>query len=1178
MNIGSADFATDETLADYFEPIKADKQSELNETNPTLLKNHENEHNNDVSIIEYLSNDVSKSNSSVNQINDTMNISNINHDDIDDLDSIASTESDTYYEEKLTETHSLQHHQNHHHPHPHHHLDANSHSHSSFHLHSQYSHLLGSNNEESISVEDFFFNNPNKTTMPLSNTTSLDDVKSLSKSVQSLYQEKLEGKVTDHSPLNESFRSISSYSPVSLNSSTIVKPKSIIKTTESQQTLVTDIHKGETQPKLSSMRIRRSFNNPSSLRNLKTSSIITLDDKLNNLSNKNKNDNDEHDDNEHAVDDDTSDDIHVSNLREYQPDRISEDFTKLMNSEEGGFYGISSDCDKVVPFGGFSRPHKFSTDKNSLFRNAKWEVVDFKKGNMSLINSVQLAQKDGAEKFKWVGTTSVASDIIPNDIKENISNELKDNYDSEVVFLDDEIFQGHYQSFCKQILWPIFHYQIPDNPNSNAFENKSWKYYEMANQIFADKIAKDYKDGDTVWIHDYHLMLVPSMLRKLIPHVKIGFFLHISFPSSEVFRCLAQRKKILEGMLGADCITFQNEEYMAHFLQCSNRLLLADFNEYGVFYKDHLTVVSYNPIGLDFNELNNQLQSSVVANWKNLISKRWSNKKLIVSRDKIDKIRGLKEKLLAYERFLNDHPEYINDTILILICINGGTTDDEYKNEVLSIVERINSRTKNISTDQPIILLNRDIEFEQYIALLAKANLFIVSTLREGMNLTCHEFICATQKLHSPLILSEFVGSAFVLNNGPFISNPYNIKQVSQQIYDCLNMNESEKTERWSNTFQDVLKNDSKTWVKKCLEDINLAYENLNFAQTFTVLEPLTKEKYDNGFVNENEDGKKLYILNLDDITAKLEIHGQVINSLQQQLIDKTLYKLSSDPNNDVFIFSLFQRSELLRMYRRLPAVGLIAENGGLIKLPRSNKWFTVIEESEKEWIPSVVEILNSFCERLPGSYIEVEECTVIFHTDNSSNIDKDYRNGLIGDLITHINELFSKDYNIHASISKGLLVIKEMNLINKSLVCISQQTINNENITHLQLNESFSSTTPVFQTTMDRSNSSSHVSSPILTGIPMQIATSTSSLNLDSIMSSLSPLSEGYKPYKHFFIAGSNTRIDEELYTFFNTLVENNDSNDGNVISVCVGKSGKQRISAKYSLKGINNLMTLLD
>ena len=192
---------------------------------------------------------------------------------------------------------------------------------------------------------------------------------------------------------------------------------------------------------------------------------------------------------------------------------------------------------------------------------------------------------------------------------------------------------------------------------------------QKLNQQFADKIVSLYKEGDTIWIHDYHLLLVPAMVRKQLPRARIGFYLHVSFPSSEVFRVFAQREKILEGMLGASTVCFQTKEYVRHFLQTVTRLLMADVSTDSVGYNGQIIPVKNVPLGVDYFSLVDQLQSQGVSYWRSMIRQRWQGRKLIVCRDQYDKIRGLDRKMLGYERFL-ENPEYIDKIVLIQIC-NG---------------------------------------------------------------------------------------------------------------------------------------------------------------------------------------------------------------------------------------------------------------------------------------------------------------------------------------------------------------------------------------------------------------------------------------------------------------------------------------------------------------------------
>lgn len=931
---------------------------------------------------------------------------------------------------------------------------------------------------QSLSVQDFFFNNPYKNKYQHNNS-------------QNSLDEQQEQQQFNYNHNNHSLSSVNS-NVSSSNSSvapTVIKPKPMIRNQIPPSNLsgkkpISD------EPQLSSLRIRR----PS-----------------------------------HRMKDIQGHGLTLSKVNSNQYHHSDDDEINELDDRSSDFGDNNT---KVTPFGGFSRPQMELLENNNIFSNAPWFIVPFEKGNGSLIKAVESARDKNQfqDELKWVGTISTPSNVIPDKIKENISNELEEKFNSNVIFFDDEEFRGHYHSFCKEILWPIFHYKVPDDPKSNAFENNSWNDYEKVNKQFAERIAENLEDGDTVWVHDYHLMLLPQFLRELKPNAKIGFFLHISFPSSEVFRCLAQRRKILEGLLGADCISFQTEEYLGHFLQSCNRLLLADFDDKTVYYKGITTKVSFDPIGINFKNLDNIIKSKSVYDWRKLIRDRWKNKMLIVSRDKFEEIRGIKEKLLSYERFLNDHNEFINLTTMILIFLRNGESNEDYENEILSIIERINSRANEISNDQPVVILHQDIEFDQYLALLSEANIFIVSTLREGMNLTCHEFICSTHELKSPLILSEFVGSADVLTNGPIFINPYNIKEVSEAIFKSLTMSNEEKSQRWHDTFNTILKHDSQNWMFECLDKLDKSFL-IKRDQQASLLKPLTIEDFKSITKNVSSNSNKLFILNLDNLTSNLVIEGKVIHSVQQQLINTTLSNLTSNKRNSIYIMSCYQRADLIRRYKRVNDLGFISENGGFIKPPHRNQWFTIIDEFDCEWMEPIKGVLKAFCERIPGSYIEVDECSIKFHVKCAKDIDNDHKISLVGDLITHINELYTKDFNIHASLFNGIVITQEMNLISKAMKFIlgdgNEPEVNDEYLP-----------------------------------IPMSPA-----------LSSVSTFSEYENDAKFDFImsCGGSSQIDEEIYEICNEA-----SNNENGLTVRVGHN-ESGTRANVSLKGINELLLIL-
>lgn len=681
---------------------------------------------------------------------------------------------------------------------------------------------------------------------------------------------------------------------------------------------------------------------------------------------------------------------------------------KLSTEEEDSDSDLETDSAKkynVPRFGGYSSNAKAKAallrNSHELFRSLPWKIVPTDKGNGGLKNAVYTAvrEKTITDPVSWVGTVGIPTDEIPNDISEKITETLEKEFNSNAVITDDITFKSAYKNFCKQILWPTLHYQIPDNPNSKAFEDHSWNFYKNLNQQFADKIVEIYKVGDTIWIHDYHLMLVPAMVRQKLPHAKIGFFLHVSFPSSEVFRCFPQRENILEGILGANSVGFQTKEYARHFLQTSNRLLMADVQEGELKYKGNIISINCIPVGVDAFTLNNQLKSESVLQWRHLIKERWTGKKIIICRDQFDKTRGLNKKMLAYERFLKENPECIEKVVLIQICL-GKADDPELERQVMIIVDRINSLSSNISTSQPVVFLHQELDFPQYLALCCEADLFIVNSLREGMNLTSHEFVVCSEEKNAPLLLSEFTGSASVLKEGSILINPWDIKRMANMIKFGLLMSPEERRRNWKKLMKSVINHDSDNWIMTSLQTINNSWE---FNQERTTVFNLS---YDTLYGDYKSSKKHLFIFKISEPPTPRVL--SILNEISAK--------------NIVFVMNSFSKATLESLYTRVNNIGLIAENGAYIRL--NNSWYNIVEQVD--WKTEVVKILDDKVERLPGSYYKIADSMIRFHTENAE--DQERVAGVVGEAITHINTLFD-ERDIHAYVHKNIVFVQQTGL-----------------------------------------------------------------------------------------------------------------------------------------------------
>jgi trehalose 6-phosphate synthase complex regulatory subunit len=658
------------------------------------------------------------------------------------------------------------------------------------------------------------------------------------------------------------------------------------------------------------------------------------------------------------------------------------------------------------------------------FEGKPWTVESAVHGNGGLTNAVRAAVNAGDMDISWIGTVGFPTDSISDELKEDIGDKLVNEYNSETVFISDKDLDGHYTHYCKTILWPIFHYQVPDHPKSKAYADHSWEFYRNVNQAFADKVVSSYKRGDTIWIHDYHLLLVPGMLRKQLPDAKIGFFLHTAFPSSEVFRCLSTRKELLEGMLGANLVAFQTDEYANHFLQTCSRLLTVETLAEGVQLDDHFVNVASVPIGIDPPAIDESRTGPEVDQWIKVLEEKYKDKQIIVARDKLDNVRGVRQKLLAYELFLNKYPEWREKVVLIQVA-----TSTSEGSELLTTVSDICTRIDSVHSTlahQPLVFLKQDIGFPQYFALLSIADVLAITALRDGMNLTAHEYIhcqdgkaTGGRKKHGPLILSEFTGSAAVFGGAQLSINPWDYHQQADAFKIALEMKEAERTQRWQKLYDIVMTQTGVRWVSELNKTLDKVYaEHAERASTSIPRLSVTKvaEKYRTA-------EKRLFILDYEGTLAPHRTSTGIPLSSPQRVLD-AISDLMADSKNIVYVMSGRHPEELESTFRTLPSLGLIAENGCYLREygAETSEWQSFIQEEETaKWKAEVRSILKYYEERLEGSYLEERKASLLFRWDKVE--DQEAASRFAGEAVDQINSA-CKGMRIHAvPISKAVLI-----------------------------------------------------------------------------------------------------------------------------------------------------------
>jgi trehalose 6-phosphate synthase/phosphatase len=657
------------------------------------------------------------------------------------------------------------------------------------------------------------------------------------------------------------------------------------------------------------------------------------------------------------------------------------------------------------------------------YENKTWTVETALQGNGGLTNAMRSAAAASPEmEISWIGTLGFPTDALPSNLREHINDHMLNEYNSEVVYVHDKDLSGHYTHFCKTILWPIFHYQVPDHPKSKAYADHSWEFYRNVNEAFAKKVVASYRKGDKVWIHDYHLLLVPGMVREKLPDAQIGFFLHSAFPSSEVFRCLAKRKELLDGMLGANLIAFQAQEYAEHFLQTCSRLLTVETTAEGVQLDDHFVNVTNQPIGINPPAIQEARQAEEVQQWVHDIQKKYEGKILIVARDKLDNVHGVRQKLLAFELFLNKNPEWAKKVVLIQVA-----TSTAEHSELLTTVSDICNRIDKVHSSlvsQPLVFLKQDIDFSQYLALLTVADVHMISGLRDGMNLQAHEYILCqdgmgSSKKYGPLILSEFTGSAAVFN-GHISINPWDYQGQANAIKQALEMSDGEKERRWRKVYAGVVQYTGEHWAAGLNTTLTKVHSE-HHQQASTSVPRLSTSQISECYRKANF---RVICLDYEGTLAPHKTREGIPLTSPNRIV-VTLNDLITDTKNIVYIMSGREVRELAAVFRTASGLGLIAENGCFIREAGAapDDWKTPVDMDYVErWKADVTKILRYYKQRMEGSWIEERRCTLLFRYNKVEDQEAAIR--MAGECTDQINAA-CKSYRIQAVPISGALMVQ---------------------------------------------------------------------------------------------------------------------------------------------------------
>jgi len=566
----------------------------------------------------------------------------------------------------------------------------------------------------------------------------------------------------------------------------------------------------------------------------------------------------------------------------------------------------------------------------------------------------------------WIGWPGTAVERI-KDQKSSIKRKLMQE-NCHPVFIRQYDLEHYYYGFCNRTIWPLFHYFT----QYSTYNRKNWDSYLRVNEKFCSEIIRIAKPDDIIWVHDYHLMVLPQLLRYRLPSATIGFFLHIPFPSSEVFRILPSRKEIVRGILGADLIGFHTYDYAHHFLQTVRRLLGYEHSKAQINIDNRIVKVDAFPMGIDYDQFHRGADDAGVQREIKKIRARVGERKIIVSIDRLDYTKGIAQRLEAFDYFLDTNPKYRERVTLILVAVPSRTGVEQYallKREVDELISRINGKYGTIGWI-PIWYLYRFLPFKNLVPLYTVGDVALVTPIRDGMNLIAKEYLATKTDKSGVLILSEMAGASKVLGEA-IIVNPNNKEEIAGAIKQALEMPHKEQVRRNEVMQKRLRRYDVERWAHDFIDVLTRTKQK----QSEMVSKNLKPEMLRKMIKDYQTSNKRIFLLDYDGTLVSFVADPS--KAIPDTRITRILKKLASNPKNELVIVSGRDRKTLDQWFGRID-VGLIAEHGVWFK-GKSGNW-QMIKRLASDWKDQIRPILELYVDRTPGARIEEKDFSLVWH------------------------------------------------------------------------------------------------------------------------------------------------------------------------------------------------------
>lgn len=599
-----------------------------------------------------------------------------------------------------------------------------------------------------------------------------------------------------------------------------------------------------------------------------------------------------------------------------------------------------------------------------------------------------LAGVHGAFEMVWIGWPG--NDVPETDQARVAEAAMKQN--CYPVFLSGELIDLYYNGFANNILWPILHYIMPPfDKGVQECATGQFEAYKQANEKFVEAILQVYEDDDYVWVHDYHLMLVPKLLREAKPDSNIGWFLHTPFPSAEVYRTLAWRQELIESLLHANLLGFHVYDYLRHFLSSCVQLTSLDLEITGHTVDATpiggcIVTCATVPVGIAPEEFTDSLADQYVKEQIDKLRQQYDGRKVILGIDRLDYMKGVPHKLMAFQAFLDKHPEWVGECVLVQLAVPSRRDIPEYQRlqrQVHELVGQICGRHSKLERGTPVIYLDQTMSHDDLVALYHVADVALITSLRDGMNLVSYEYVACQYSKHPPgvLVLSEFAGAAQSLGAGAIRINPWNVQETADAIHDALRMPHDEREALHEYAFKYITGHTSRKWAETFLQCLQEASSDV----MEVTMEVPALLKFEDLLTDWSESSRRLVILDFMECLvppkrrsmSRNRKRGPWATVVPPDLVE-CLRTIVESENTTVIVTSDKSRGDIPEALRSLPLI--VAPEGGCVcNCGPDSEWRQVADEVNESWWRLVDEsneggvkaIFKYFSERTPGSYIE---------------------------------------------------------------------------------------------------------------------------------------------------------------------------------------------------------------